>query len=291
MPPARARTRRPIKPPTAGVTQEAQEALAAQGIQLAPESPSAADEPRIDDTQEIPVFRENDANDAWFADANQAVEFSYPEFDSVGIPREDTSSTRGIGDVDGSTSRGSANAGRAIDREIEKPLIDPEKPKRPVDTGVPDKDEWLDFFSRIVLKVGLELYTDFAFRGIDPEVVSENDLRRVKVSREERDIIARPFAEYSTKNKFLRKHGREIVAFADSLESLVTLGIWMRKVNRVAAKYRPKKQPRQNTANVRLKPERGFRHEHDGQNAGPGANGSEPGPDVIIPTIFNPGSG
>ena len=290
MPPARAR--RPIKPPKAGVTQEAQEALAAQGIQLA-ESHSAEGELRIDDTQEIPVFTPDLPSDAaaesWFADANQIPEFHYPEFDSVGLPREVASSPERIGNLDGGTSGG--NAGRAIDREIaaEKPLLDPEKSRRGVDTGIPDKDEWLDFFSRIVLKVGLELYTDFAFRGIDAEVVSESDLRRIKVSKEERDIIARPFAEYSTKNKFLRKHGREIVAFADSLESLVTLGIWMRKVNRIASKYRPKKENRQR--NLRLKPERGFAHEHDGQNARPGTNGSEPGDDYIVPTIFNPGSG
>jgi hypothetical protein len=287
MPPARAR--RPIKPPKTGVTQEAQEALAAQGIQVPAESLSAEGEPRIDDTQEIPVFREDVASESWFLDANQTPEFSYPEFDSVGLPREVPSSPEGVGNLDGGIPTG--NAGRAIDRELEKekPLLDPEKPRRAVDSGIPDKDEWLDFFSRIVLKVGLELYTDFAFRGIDSDVVSDADLRRIKVSKEERDIIARPFAEYSTKNKFLRKHGREIVAFADSLESLVTLGIWMRKVNRIAAKYRPKKENRKQ--NIRLKPERGFSHEHAGQNAGPGANGTEPGPDVIIPTIFNPGSG
>jgi hypothetical protein len=254
---------------------------------MSAESPSAVDEPRIDDTQEIPVFSENAAAESWFADASAVPEFHYPEFDPTGLPREMPSGTEGIGDVDGGTPRGSA--GRAIDREIEKPLIDPEKPKRDIDTGIPDKDEWLDFFSRIVLKVGLELYTDFAFRGIDAEAVSDSDMRRIKVSKEERDIIARPFAEYSTKNKFLRKHGREIVAAADSLESVVTLGIWMRKVNRIASKYRPKKENRQR--NIRLKPERGFAHEHDGQNAGPGPNGSGPGDDYIVPTIFNPGSG
>lgn len=177
------------------------------------------------------------------------------------------------------------NVGDSIDSELDKPLIDPERHIRGIDTGPADKDEWLDFFSRIVLKVGLELYVDFAFRGIDENVVSPDDLRRVTVKREERDIIARPFAEYSVKNKFLRKHSREIVSFADSLESLITLGIWMRKVNRIASKYRPKKE-HQRKGSVHREPtgsdERARTNGHQHETGSDG---------YIIPTIVNPGSG
>jgi hypothetical protein len=180
--------------------------------------------------------------------------------------------------------------GAMLDAAIEEgprdiPLIDPEKPQRTeTKTTPPAADEWLDLFSRVVLKVGIDLYIDFAFRGIDDSLVSEADLRRIQVKREERESIARPFAEFCAKNATTRKYGRQIVALTDSAESLVTLGIWTRRVNRVARKYRPAKTPR----NV-LRPQAHIRESNAdiGQNAGTGPNGNQPGGY----TIYNPGAG
>lgn len=244
---------------------EAQEALAAQNN-------PAADTVSV----EGPVYDGSTQHEIWFAGTGESSpEYTSPQSEPI---REEPSGM----DTGPSARKGAVDVGAAIDAEIDKPLIDPEKPTRGVDTGVPDKDEWLDFFSRIVLKVGLELYTDFAFRGIDEGVVSDADLRRIAVSKDERNVIARPFAEYSTKNKFMRKHGREIVAFADSLESIITLGIWMRKVNRIASKYRPRKEQRTRGS---------VKHEHHGSNERVGESGEPINGTVITPTIYNPGSG
>jgi hypothetical protein len=186
------------------------------------------------------------------------------------------------------------NVGTSIDAAIEppdKPLIDPEKPARTtLKTGPPSADEWLDFFSRIVLKIGMDLYVDAAFRQVDEERVSEADLHRIKVRKEERDTIARPFAEFAAKNPVARKHGRQVVALTDSIESVMTLGIWMRRVNRVAKKYRPPKQ--QKPRNIRIKEasqdgNHGSAQGNPGEQTSPNGSGYTTG----YSTIFNPGSG
>lgn len=180
-----------------------------------------------------------------------------------------------------------------IDAAIEppdRPLIDPEKPEREtLKTGPPSGDEWLDFFSRIVLKVGINLYTDLAFRGVDESQVTEEDLRRIQVKKQERDTIARPFAEFATKNKMLRKHGREVVALTDSLESLMTLGILLRRINRVAAKYKRKGHPvKARAVHVREEATNGDNGQATG-NAGIGGTGNGRVPNGY--SLFNPGSG
>lgn len=132
----------------------------------------------------------------------------------------------------------------ATTNELDKPLIDPEKEKGKKEgpkSGIPDVDEWLDFFSRIVLRTLLDWYVDYAFRGIDEDLVSERDLERLVLTKDERNEIAAPLAEYANKNKFTRKHGREIVALADSMESMIVLTRYVMRVNRIARKYRPNK--------------------------------------------------
>jgi hypothetical protein len=171
------------------------------------------------------------------------------------------------------------------------PLIDPEKLQRDkLKTGPPDATEWLDFFSRIILKVGMNSYIDLMFRDIDEERVAPADLAKLKVTREERDAIARPLAEYATKNKYTRKHGREIVALTDSIESLMTLGIWMRRVNRVAKKYRPvKTKPIRATA-VHIR--EASTSEHIGTPSSNGVGGTQGGyVSGEFGPIINPGSG
>lgn len=104
----------------------------------------------------------------------------------------------------------------------------------------PSLDEWSKFFSNVVLRVGTDFYIDLAFRGIDEDTLSERDLDRLAMTDEERNAVAVPFAELSYKSKFMRKHGRMIVASGDAIYALVRIGVWMSRVNRIAAKYRPK---------------------------------------------------
>jgi hypothetical protein len=171
-----------------------------------------------------------------------------------------------------------------VPAEEDKPLVDPEKPQREaLKTGPPSGDEWLDFFSRIVLRIGTDLYVDFAFRGIDDSAVSDSDLARIKIRKEERDSIARPFAEFATKNKTLRKHGRQVVALTDSIESLMSLGIWMRRVNRIAKKYRPEKQKQ-------VRPQVRIRETQSGDFGSPTGNPADQNGAGGYTTIINPGA-
>jgi hypothetical protein len=114
---------------------------------------------------------------------------------------------------------------------------------REAKTGPPSLDEWTGFFSRVVLRVVTEYYISYAFRGIDEELLTEREVERLAMSDDERQLIAVPFAEISNKSKFMRKHGRMIVASGDAFNALVVLGMWASRVNRIAAKYRPR-QPK-----------------------------------------------
>lgn len=116
-----------------------------------------------------------------------------------------------------------------------------DKPPRDAKTGPPNLDEWVNFFSRVVLRVATEWYINLAFRGVDEELLTDREAERLAMTDEERQMIAVPFAEMSNKSKFMRKHGRMIVASGDAFNALVVLGAWASRVNRIAAKYKPKK--------------------------------------------------
>jgi hypothetical protein len=120
---------------------------------------------------------------------------------------------------------------------------------REAKAGPPSLDEWVKFFSNVLLRVGTEFYITLAFRGIDEDALTERDVERLALTDEERKLIATPFAELSHKSKLMRKHGRMIVASGDALNALVVLGMWFSRVNRIAAKYRPKVQKGKVTLN------------------------------------------
>lgn len=137
------------------------------------------------------------------------------------------------------------NPGILIDEEIpeeKKPEILPERTKTTPKSGAPTLDEWQNFFSRIVIRFLTDGYIAYAFRGIDENVLSDKDVQKLKMTKDERNRIAVPFAEYANKSPFARKHGRQVVAAVDSIESMATLAIWMGRVNRISRKYRPQKQ-------------------------------------------------
>lgn len=104
--------------------------------------------------------------------------------------------------------------------------------------GVPTIDEWLDFFSRVFVGTITDFAIEMAFRGIDEELLTDREIQSIKLDREERDRIARPFAEFASRNKFTRKHGREIIAMAGSVDALMQLGLWYTRMTRIAMKYR-----------------------------------------------------
>lgn len=125
------------------------------------------------------------------------------------------------------------------DSRLHLPTEEP-PPPREAKASIPTIDEWQDFWSRIALRVACDYYIDMAFRGVDENAISDRDIERIRLKDDERMRIATPLAEFSHKNKFMRKHGRTIVASGGMFDALVTLGQWTSRVNRVARKYRPK---------------------------------------------------
>jgi hypothetical protein len=151
-------------------------------------------------------------------------------------------------------------------------------PDREPRSGPPNINEWQDFFSRILLRAGSEYYLSLAFRGVDEDLLSPREMDRIQLKPEERNRIARPFAELANKTKFTRKHGRSIVATADSIESLWVLGAWVGRVNRISAKHKPK---RGGASRVRT------RQDTPGTASGDSGNGHRDGPVRFV----SPGSG
>lgn len=159
----------------------------------------------------------------------------------------------------------------------QKPL--PTPPARDASKAIPSIDEWMDFFSRIFLRVVCDWYISFAFRGINEDVLSDREVDRLQLSDEERKRIAVPLAELSNKSKLMRRYGRTIVASGGGFDALITLGTWASRVNRIANKHRPK------VHNGRVMDER-FGPGTPEADGTPGANGGRFADGV---TIINPG--
>lgn len=112
-------------------------------------------------------------------------------------------------------------------------------PAHDAKASIPSIDEWMDFFSRIVLRVSCDWYIEWAFRGVDENLLTDRDIDRVQMTEEERKRIATPFAEFSHKSKFMRKHGRTIVASGGMFDAVVAIGTWTNRVNRIARRHKP----------------------------------------------------
>jgi hypothetical protein len=68
-------------------------------------------------------------------------------------------------------------------------------PARDAKPGIPSLDEWMDFFSRIVIRVACDWYIEWAFRGIDENRLTDREIHRVQLTDEERqrNRIARKY--------------------------------------------------------------------------------------------------
>lgn len=192
-------------------------------------------------------------------------------FDSTGIPVEPPSAWQPPPYIE--------EVAPTLDREVKKVKArDTEKPvKDRAKAGPPTLAEWQDFFARVVFLTIAEWYVSWAFRGIPDDIIADEDLDKLTLSKEDRAQIAAPFAELANKSSLARKHGRQVIALADSLEAVIIVGMWISKVNRTARKYRPERKKRSG-------------------RVGPTAsttNGEGPGefvPDENI-RIYNPGTG
>lgn len=162
-----------------------------------------------DDTQVIPLFT--------------AEEVPGNDFDFFGGPSADDIVDGEVIDEPGSR-RLKSDTPASLDRGAK--------------SGVPNIDEWMHFFSKVVIRLSTDFYIDYAFRDVDEDALSEREIERIRLTDVERDRMARPFAEYSNKSKFMRKHGRMVIASADSIDAVIQMGMWFSRVNRIAAKHR-----------------------------------------------------
>jgi hypothetical protein len=144
----------------------------------------------------------------------------------------------------------------------------------PPSTGIPTAEEWQNFLGLTVLRVITEAYLHLVlFREIDESELTPGERDMIRLEKEDLREMAKPMASFAYKNKHARKHGRTIIAAADSYEALVDLFIWMRRVNKIARKHR--------------KPQEASQEENSGTVSQ--QNGSQPGNTGIV--IHNPGTG
>ena len=124
--------------------------------------------------------------------------------------------------------------GDGIDDSRLRQKVEETPSPRDAKPGVPSLDEWLDFFSRILLRVACDWYIDFAFRGVDENSLTDREIDRIQMTEEERKRIAVPLAELSHKSKLMRRHGRTIIASGGAFDAIIALGAWTRRVQRIA---------------------------------------------------------
>jgi hypothetical protein len=250
----------PIRPPTVGITPEAAEHLIQNGY--------LATDLEADDNGDIPIEVMDDSPFMNMAQAfarEPANESFTSDGDVIDAEIVDDSTASDASPSSARTRRGRSTASD-----------EPPTP-RTAKTGPPSLDEWTRFFSRVVLRVGTEFYISVAFRGIDEDALSDRDVERLAMTDDERQLIAVPFAELSNKSKFMRKHGRMIVASGDAFNAVVVLGMWMSRVNRIAAKIRLR-QPKVVGGNV-----------NGSSRPGSPAPGGTPSPEGATGGRFPPG--
>lgn len=180
----------------------------------------------------------------------------------------------------------------------------PERPRKTVSgkpkTGAPSVDEWQDFIGRIVLTTVTDLYLDYALKGISDQL-SDRELRQVRLSKQDLKDMAAPIATLAQGSKFAAKRGRALIAASDSIEAVIVMVLWMKKVNKIAKKYRPQRQAQPRTVRgnvVNSQPPQpqnseGMNYGTPGQfqEQGPGFGTDGPGVGVGGFPLINPGTG
>lgn len=117
-----------------------------------------------------------------------------------------------------------------------------ERKSRSISTRPPTAEEWQDFLGGTVLRLLTEGYLYMVlFRYVDESDLSPREREMTRLTKEELREIAAPVATVASKNKLARKHGRTVIASAESYESLIDLFFWAKRVSKIARKYRPVK--------------------------------------------------
>lgn len=149
-------------------------------------------------------------------------------------------------------------------------------------SGIPTVEEWQDFIGRFVVRGITRGYLSIILRDIE-EDLTDYEREQIQLSGEDLADIAKPIAEFANKNKFARKHGRQIISAAGSSESFIALAIWMRRVNKIAKRHRA---DRPRTVRGHVVPQEGAGNGYSGPDDGQGSGQQGTGYD-----FFNPGTG
>ncbi len=113
------------------------------------------------------------------------------------------------------------------------------KEPRSATNRAPNAAEWQDFIGGTVLRLLTEGYLYlFLYRYIDENDLSPREREAVRLTKQELRDMAAPMASVAAKSKIGKKHGRTIIASAESYESIIDMFFWMRRVNKISAKYR-----------------------------------------------------
>jgi hypothetical protein len=106
-------------------------------------------------------------------------------------------------------------------------------------TKPPTADEWTDFLGLTVFRLLTEGYLQlFLWRYVDESDLSPREREMIHLSKEELCDMAAPLGTVASKNKLARKHGRTIIASAEAYESMIDMFFWMKRVGKIARKYR-----------------------------------------------------
>lgn len=164
----------------------------------------------------------------------------------------------------------------------EKIVQGPERTAKPeAKSGPPSLDEWQDFIGRFVIRGMTEGYLSLVLSDVEDEL-TPRERAMISLTQDDLREMAAPIASLAHKSKFARRKGRAVIAAADSMESVIAMVLWMRRVNKIAKKYR---KPKNST------PVQGYVVE--GPDNGNSGSYGEQGPGNVGPGfgIFNPGSG
>jgi len=108
-----------------------------------------------------------------------------------------------------------------------------------IKTAPPNAEEWNKFLALTLLRLLTEAYLHLVlFRDVDESLLTHHERELISLSKEDLLDITAPVSVVVSRQKIARKHGRELIALADSFESIVDLFVWMRRVNKIARKYR-----------------------------------------------------
>jgi hypothetical protein len=191
---------------------------------------------------------------------SESQEYDYGEFEAVTVP--------------------SMAQEKAPEPIVEKPE---RKAKPEAKSGPPTLQEWQDFIGRFVIRGLTEAYLNVALSDFYDDL-TPHERETIRLTKEDLKEMSAPLASMAHKSTFLRKRGRSIIASADSGEAIVALLIWMRRVNRIAKKYRKSRMPSapQTMPGYVVEDSNG----NNGSNVG---QGPDAGPQGF--GIWNPGTG